>query len=304
MTKRSSLGRSGKVCINGDLGSGKTTAARGLAKFLHYDFYSMGLMQRQIARRRGITTLELNRVAETDQGIDHEIDGILKMLAKGSEKIVVDSRMGWFFIPRSLKIRLVCNPQTSASRLVQDKNREAESYKDIQQAMSSLMARRDSERKRFLDLYKVSVEDLTHYDLVMQTDLYSRREIVKILVAHMRANREFSPLLILSPKLIFPLDHVRALRHLLPRAARSETSVTAKPIEVLYCDDCFFVVVGHKRLAATLSEGVNFIAARPWGGPNVEAAAFLRNEVSLTRIYDWEDALNFKFAFYPLALFR
>ena len=95
------------ITISGMLGSGKSTVARLLADKLGYTYYSTGDAQREIARARGVTTLELNRIADTDPTIDEAIDGVFKRFnAVPNKNFVIDSRMAFFFIPNSLKVKL------------------------------------------------------------------------------------------------------------------------------------------------------------------------------------------------------
>src|SRR3974377_1204934 len=90
-----------RITIAGDIGSGKTTIARELARHAEGEMSSTGGIHGQLAAAGGITTLELNRLAETDPAIDEEIDGYLKKLPPG--KLVVESRMSWGFVPRPRK---------------------------------------------------------------------------------------------------------------------------------------------------------------------------------------------------------
>lgn len=48
------------ITISGDIGSGKSTTGKLLAKKLDYKYLSTGAIQRQIAEEMGMTTLELN----------------------------------------------------------------------------------------------------------------------------------------------------------------------------------------------------------------------------------------------------
>ena len=52
------------ITISGMLGSGKSTVAKILAQKLDYGYYSTGNAQREIAQKRGLTTLELNQLAD------------------------------------------------------------------------------------------------------------------------------------------------------------------------------------------------------------------------------------------------
>lgn len=94
------------ITISGTLGSGKSTVAKLLAERLGYAYYSTGMAQRKIAEQRGLTTLELNAAAERDKTIDAQIDGVFEKLVQENKNYVVDSRLGFFFIPTSFKVML------------------------------------------------------------------------------------------------------------------------------------------------------------------------------------------------------
>ena len=107
----------------------------------------------------------------------------------------------------------------------------------------------------------------------------------------------------MSPRLVFPLDHVRNLARPPYQNIDKNFASSNKIIDVIYCDDCFFVVDGHKRLATALNAGADSIIASvrnikslPTGMNQNE---YVNCETSLARVYDWEDAFNFKFPFYP-----
>ena len=78
------------VTISGDLGSGKSVLANSLVNYWEAERYSTGTIQRKMAEERGITTLELNRLAETDKSIDDEIDGAFAKLGATQSNLVVD----------------------------------------------------------------------------------------------------------------------------------------------------------------------------------------------------------------------
>lgn len=64
------------ITISGDLGSGKSLLASALVDRWKADRSFHGVRQRRLAERMGITTLELNKRAETDKSIDEQIDSV------------------------------------------------------------------------------------------------------------------------------------------------------------------------------------------------------------------------------------
>ena len=66
------------ITVSGPAGSGKTTLAAALADRLGYEHVSGGDIFREIAAERDLTPLELNRLAEADDGIDRDLDRRLR----------------------------------------------------------------------------------------------------------------------------------------------------------------------------------------------------------------------------------
>lgn len=171
------------ISLSGQLGSGKSTIGKLLAKQLGYTFYSTGSAQRKIAAERGMTTLELNQLSMTDSSIDKQIDSIFKNLALQDENFVVDSRLGFFFIPSSLKVKLNVETQVAAERIFSDPTRsEEKKYTSVQEAKQSLLKRRALEVERFKKLYHVDIDNEANFDLVIDTTQKTPDEIVNIII--------------------------------------------------------------------------------------------------------------------------
>lgn len=166
------------------LGSGKSTVARLLAQKLGYDYYSTGNAQREIARKRGMTTLELNHLADTDPSIDREIDGVFKQFnIAPKQNLVIDSRMAFFFVPNSIKIKLNVDVEVAGARIFHDKERTGEQpYTSVQEAVETLKARRASEVARFKRIYHVDIDNDENFDYVLDSTNRSPDEIVQLIM--------------------------------------------------------------------------------------------------------------------------
>ena len=90
-----------RITIAGDIGSGKSTIAKRLAELARVEPLSTGGIQRQLAQARGLSVLELNKLAEQDPSIDKEIDGYLLALPLG--ELVVEIANGVAFRSRHLE---------------------------------------------------------------------------------------------------------------------------------------------------------------------------------------------------------
>lgn len=177
----SKLDKNLQISITGEPGCGKTTVARLLCERLQLEYTSTGSIQREIAAQMGITTLELNRLAETDSTIDQRIDAHTIALGESGRSVLVDSRLAWRFLPRSLKVFLVCPPEVAASRVF-DQNRSNESYRTKEEAIAALIARFDSEKLRFAKYYGASLGNLRNYDVVINTSAASPEQVAEVIV--------------------------------------------------------------------------------------------------------------------------
>ena len=170
------------ISITGDLGSGKSTVSDLLCKRLNYEYVYTGKIQRSIANRLNMTTLELNRYAETHPEIDDEIDSTFKSLHEAVD-LVVDSRLAWHFIPQSFKVFLKTDLIVSANRILGDNRRENEKYSSQEEAFSRIIARKASENKRYMELYGVDCSDLSNFDFIVDTSFITPERVADIVCA-------------------------------------------------------------------------------------------------------------------------
>lgn len=165
------------VTIAGKLGSGKSSTANRVAEILGYGRASTGDFMREIADRRGVTLGELGAIAETDPSVDEELDGQNRTLGQ-KENIVLDARLGFFFIPDSFKVFLELDPNVAAERILKDAEKNPARHKEVRgeyntvEAISAAISTRlASERTRYLEKY--GVKDQTaheNFDLVIDTN--------------------------------------------------------------------------------------------------------------------------------------
>ena len=157
-----------KISLAGDLGSGKSTVGRLLAEKLGAEMYSTGTIQREIATKMGMTTLELNKYSETHPEIDNMIDDGLRALNEREISVVIDSRMAWHFVPSSFSVYMSADPKIAAARIM-NAGRESEPFASEEEAVRSISERRKSEQARYMQLYGVDIKDLRNYDFATDT---------------------------------------------------------------------------------------------------------------------------------------
>jgi cytidylate kinase len=170
-----------KISLTGDLGSGKSHLSRLLSERLGYKIISTGLIQRDIAHKHGMTTLELNEYTRTHPEIDDEIDGRVTELEKSQESLIFDSRLAWHFAPSSFKVYLKVDPDEAARRIFKDQ-RCSEKYQSLEEAKQQILARRQSELQRFKDYYHIDYADLHNYDVVVDTSHQPPAEVCETII--------------------------------------------------------------------------------------------------------------------------
>lgn len=170
-----------KISLTGDLGSGKSHLSRLLSERLGYKIISTGLIQREIAAKHGMTTLELNEYTLTHPEIDDEIDGRVAELQHSPEGLIFDSRLAWHFAPQSFKVYLRVDPDEAARRIFRDQ-RSSEKYQSLEEAKQQILARRQSELLRFKQYYNIDYADLHNYDIVVDTSYQPPAEVCETII--------------------------------------------------------------------------------------------------------------------------
>jgi predicted cytidylate kinase len=250
-----------RISIAGDIGSGKSTIARAVAARIGVEPLSTGGIQRQLAATRGINTLELNRLAESDPSIDREIDDYLRALPDGP--LVVESRMAWHFVPGTYRVFLYILPAAAAERIL-GASRSDESYRHVEEAITLLQERRNSEIGRFRKYYGVDISDLRNYDLVIDTTHIGVDRVVDAIFGAEKCGSK--PATLASPVDLVPTRRLDAGE--VGRLASLGKSMAergfdhAAPITVLYVDHTFFIAEGHLRAAAAVRNGLDLVPCR------------------------------------------
>ena len=171
-----------KISLTGDLGSGKSHVSRLLSSHYGYRIVSTGSIQRQLAEKYGMSTLQLNEYTRTHPEIDDEIDGMIRTLETAAESMIFDSRLAWHFAPSSFKVYLTVDPEIAAQRVFGD-SRTGEKYNNPNEAREQILARRQSELQRFREYYGIDYADLGNYDMVTDTSLSTPGEIARQIIA-------------------------------------------------------------------------------------------------------------------------
>ena len=174
------------ITISGRPGSGKSAVATRVAEALGLRHVSAGDFMREMAEERGMSILELSRSAEERAEIDREIDARTVRLGEESDEFVMDARLGWHFLPQSVKVFLEVRPRVAAERVyLANRDSERENI-DIEATQRAIESRTASEVGRYRDYYGIDYGDHAHYDLVVDTSEMAIAQVVQEIVDHVR----------------------------------------------------------------------------------------------------------------------
>jgi len=166
------------ITISGRPGSGKSTIAKAVAEKLGLTHYSTGDFLREMAMERGMTLPDLNKLAEKDRSIDYELDKRQEMLGKEEDNFIIDSRIGFHFIPRSVKIFLDVSGDAGAERIFSQKRKEEKENTSVQKTKEAIKKRIASERLRYKKYYNIDYFDMKNYDAVVDTSYKTIENVV------------------------------------------------------------------------------------------------------------------------------
>jgi len=172
------------ITIAGTLGSGKSSTAKKVAGILGYKHFSSGDFFRQVGLELGLSVTETNIRAETDPKIDEMTDQKMRDLNK-TEKIVVDSRLAFHWIPNSFKVYLDLPPEIAKNRILNNlkenklRQQSEKESSNLEEIYATMQKRLESEQKRYWDLYKID-----------NTDKNNLEQVVNIIVTEYKKWRE------------------------------------------------------------------------------------------------------------------
>ncbi|PIN86945.1 cytidylate kinase [Candidatus Woesearchaeota archaeon CG10_big_fil_rev_8_21_14_0_10_44_13] len=173
------------ITISGRPGSGKSVVGKEVAKRLNLKYYCVGDFQREIAKKRGISLAELGKLEEKDRSIDIEVDNMQKELGRKGDDMLIDSRIGFHFIPRSIRVFLDVDPDVGAMRIFSQK-RDDEKFSDLLKTKEEIKKRIDSERRRYKKYYNIDHYDLESYDMIIDTTRLDPEQVADEIVKEIK----------------------------------------------------------------------------------------------------------------------
>jgi cytidylate kinase len=162
------------VTISGFIGSGKTTVAKDLSMRLCIKHVSAGEIFRDMAKKNNLSLEDFTKMAEINPKIDQELDNQLQDISKEEESII-DGRLSGWLVDAELKIWLKAPLNIRINRVARREK------KDYEHALKETKMREESEIRRYKELYNIDMNDLTPYNVVIDTAKWRAEEVVDLI---------------------------------------------------------------------------------------------------------------------------
>ena len=170
------------IALSADLAAGKGTVSELLIKDLNYGIYRNGAYVRKLAADMGLNITSFNEYLSEHPEIDIQIEKSAAEYAKNHDNFIIDARLGWYAVPESFKVYLKVDIDVGAKRAFEDeKRKKTESFATVEEQKQDMIKRFNSENERYWNLYHVHKEDMSNYDLVIDTTDKTPEEVVEII---------------------------------------------------------------------------------------------------------------------------
>ncbi len=163
------------LTISGLPGSGTTTVSRILAEKHELEMISAGEVFRSLAKEYGMTLAEFGELAESDDSIDLKIDERQKEIANTRDNVVLEGRLAGHMADRALRVWIKAPVEVRVSRIA---GRESGSFEE---KLMETKEREASEAIRYSTIYDIDINDLSIYDLVIDSDRWDQFSVADII---------------------------------------------------------------------------------------------------------------------------
>jgi len=169
------------ITVSGPHGTGKTTYAKAIAQAFGLRYVCAGELFRRLAKERGMSLEDFSKLAAHDPAIDRTIDDRTK--AEASEGgVVIDAQLAAWMVGDLADVKVLCTaPDEVRVRRIAERDRSS-----FQDAQSETLARELIQRDRYKKYYGIDIDDLSVYDLKIDTSQNSVDEIKRILIDAVR----------------------------------------------------------------------------------------------------------------------
>ncbi len=163
-----------KITLFGDPGTGTSSVAKEFAKKNDFKFESSGNIFRKLAKDLGYEFYEFTELCRSEPKYDIELDNLIKKFGENNDNFIFDSRLAWYFIKASIKIKLICDFDIRIKRIANRENIPFEKAKE------KTILREEIERERYFKLYGIkNMSNDSNFDYIIDTSFRTIEETVK-----------------------------------------------------------------------------------------------------------------------------
>lgn len=171
------------ISMAGDIASGKGTVTSLLQQELGYEIYKNGEYVRKLAKEMNMSIIEFQEYLNAHEEIDRQVEKSAAIYASEHDNLIIDARLGFYAVPHSFKVYLRVDINEAAKRAYNDSLRkDTEVYESIDMAIKDIKYRYEQENMRYLKTYNVRRDDMSNYDLVIDTTEKSPKEVADIIL--------------------------------------------------------------------------------------------------------------------------
>jgi len=173
------------IAVSGPPGSGKTTIAKKIAEVLKLRYVSSGGLFRELAKKMGLSLIELNRLASQNPEIDRMIDGRAREEARRGS-VVIDGHLAAWVLKdiAHIKIYITAPPNVRFKRIAERDG------KPINEVIEETETRERLELERFKRIYGIDVRDLTIFDLVVNNEGLTPEATIDFILRYIKLRME------------------------------------------------------------------------------------------------------------------
>lgn len=172
------------IALTGELSSGKGVVSKILMEDLNYGVYRNGDYFRKLAKEKGMSVTEFNQYVKEHTEIDIQIENSAKEYAQNHDNFIIDARLGWYAVPESFKVYLKVDIDVAAKRAFgnqDEEKKQTERFSTIEEQKADMQKRYKLENERYYEVYGVRKDDMSNYDLVIDTTNLTPQETADII---------------------------------------------------------------------------------------------------------------------------
>lgn len=166
-----------RIAISGHSGCGNTTATSNVGKSLGLKI--MNYTFRDLAKDLGLAFEDVQRESPNTPMFDYLTDLQLIRAALGPQ-IVLGTRLASWLMEADLRIWLHASLEARASRINKRETEKASTYEAV---LYKTLKRDESNRKRYLQLYGVDINDHADFDVTINTEKLTAEQVSGLIVA-------------------------------------------------------------------------------------------------------------------------